>query len=184
MNPWFISIPFISALAGGLLGWATLKILFTKSILEKSQKLFANRLGKIASDTFSFDEIENKISDTGNFKKIMPMIEEHVDEFLRVRLSKEMPWISMFISNKTINSLKNIFMQELEILFPQVMKNYAATLKNDFDIEKIITQKIAAIPSTTLKEYLEPVILKPFLVYGIITGFITGLLQILLISLL
>ncbi len=75
-------------------------------------------------------------------------------------------------------------MQELEVLFPQVMKNYVATLKDDFNIEKIIAGKIAAIPPTTLKKYLEPMIWKPFLAYGIISGFITGLLQILLISIL
>ena len=48
----------------------------------------------------------------------MPMIEDHVDEFLRHKLGKEMPCLSLFIGDKTIKHSKWIFMQELEDAFP------------------------------------------------------------------
>jgi hypothetical protein len=49
--------------------------------------------------------------------------------FLRIKLKDEMPMLSMFIGDKTITSLKKFFMQEIEILFPQVMKQFAANLE-------------------------------------------------------
>jgi hypothetical protein len=54
-----------------------------QGIFPKRQKQFAEKLGKLVSAEFlSFTDIEQKISDPDNLKKIMPMIESHVDDFL------------------------------------------------------------------------------------------------------
>ena len=82
-------------------------------IFPKRQQQFAEKLGKLVSAEFlSFDDIEQKISNPENLKKVMPMIETHVDDFLRNRLKDEMPVISMFIGDKTITNLKTMFMKE------------------------------------------------------------------------
>ena len=113
----------------------------------------------------------------------MPVIEVHVDEFLNVKLMKEMPFLSMFIGNKTISSLKKTFMGELEVLFPQVMKNYATNLKSEFDIEKIITQKIGNLAPESIEPLFYREMSKPlarFKLIGAITGFIIGGLHVIL----
>jgi len=74
----------------------------------------------------------------------MPMIEEHIDDFLRNKLKKEMPFIGMFVGDKTIGSLKKVFLTELETLFPNIMKSYASNLIADLNIEQLVSQKIAA----------------------------------------
>ena len=56
-----------------------------------------------------------------------------------------MPIIGMFIGDKTIDSLKKVFITELEILFPQVMSSYASNLAHDLNIEELVTHKIAAV---------------------------------------
>jgi hypothetical protein len=58
----------------------------------------------------------------------MPMIGAHVDNFLKNKLSDEMPFLSLFIGDKTIKSLKKTFMQELEILFPQINEKLCRSL--------------------------------------------------------
>ena len=159
-----------------------------QGILPKYQREFANKVGKLVAEKFfSFDELEQKIINPDNLKKVMPVIEEHVDEFLNVKLMKEMPVLSMFIGSKTISSLKKTFMEELEVLFPQVMKNYATNLKSEFDIEKIVIQKIEnlapeLIESLFFRDMSKPI--RRFKLIGATTGFIIGLFQVILLFIL
>jgi uncharacterized membrane protein YheB (UPF0754 family) len=113
----------------------------------------------------------------------MPVIEQHVDEFLRVKLGKEMPVISMFIGEKTIVTMKTVFMKELETLFPQVLKNYAGNLKSELNIEKMITEKIAAFPMDKLESIFNDQLSKEMnaiRMIGALSGFVIGIIQILL----
>jgi uncharacterized membrane protein YheB (UPF0754 family) len=196
MNYWLFIIPVISAFIGWVTNWIAIKMLFhprePKKILgitfhgifPKRQQQFAEKLGKLISAEFlSFTDIEQKISDPENLKKIMPMIENHVDDFLRIKLRDEMPVLSMFIGDKTIASLKKVFMQEIEILFPQVMKQFASNLKNELDLEEIVIKKVAGFSSDKLEEVLYQIMSKEFRfveIIGAVIGFIIGLLQVML----
>lgn len=196
MNPWLLLIPVIAAFIGWITNRIAIKMLFhprepkkilgltIQGIFPKRQQQFAQRLGKIVSDEFlSFDDIEKKISSPGNLKKIMPMIERQVDDFLRQRLSDEMPVISMFIGDKTIGRMKAAFMQEIETIFPIVMKQYAANLKTELDLEHIVTSKVSAFSSDKLEEILYQIMSKEFRfveIIGAVIGFIIGSLQVIL----
>ncbi|MBK6826354.1 MAG: DUF445 family protein [Chitinophagaceae bacterium] len=116
-------------------------------------------------------------------KKIMPMLESHIDHFLRVKLSDEMPVISMFIGDKTIQKMKSAFMQEIETLFPKVMKQYAVNLKDELDIESIVTAKVAAFSSDKLEDILYQIMSKEFRfveIIGAVIGFLIGAFQVLI----
>lgn len=153
-------------------------------IFPKRQKVFAEKLGKLVSaELLSFEDIQQKITNPQNLQKLMPMIEGHVDNFLRNKIGDEMPFLSMFIGDKTISSLKQIFMQELETLFPQIMKNYAVHLQEELDLEKIVTDKVAAFSTEKLESILQQIMSKEFRfveILGGIIGFLIGLLQVLI----
>jgi uncharacterized membrane protein YheB (UPF0754 family) len=196
MNYWLILIPVISAFIGWVTNWVAIKMLFHPrepkrilgitfhGIFPKRQQQFAEKLGKLVSAEFlSFADIEEKISNPENLKKVMPMIEAHVDSFLRTRLSAEMPMISMFIGDKTINKLKDALMKEIESLFPQVMKQYAANLKTELDLEQIVIKKVSGFSSDKLEEILYQIMSKEFRfveVIGAVIGFIIGAIQVLI----
>ena len=196
MNYWLILIPLISAFIGWVTNWVAIKMLFhprePKKILgitfhgifPKRQQQFAEKLGKLVSAEFlSFDDIEQKISNPENLKKIMPMIENHMDDFLRNRLGAEMPVISMFIGDKTISKLKESFMKEIEVLFPQVMKQYATNLKDELDLEQIVIKKVAGFSSDKLEEVLYQIMSKEFRfveIIGAVIGFIIGVVQVII----
>ena len=115
-----------------------------QGILPKEQSAIAAQAGKIVAEQFfSIKSIEEKISDPSVLQKIMPVIEEHIDDFLRNKLKKEMPFVGMFVGDKTIGSMKKVFMTELETLFPDIMKSYASNLVSDLNIENLVSQKIA-----------------------------------------
>ena len=194
MNYWLFVIPVISAFIGWISNRVAIKMLFhprhPKKILgvtfhgifPKRQQQFAEKLGKLVSTEFlSLGDIEQKISNPENLQKVMPMIETHVDDFLRNRLKDEMPVISMFIGDKTIDNLKKLFMQEIEVLLPQVMKQYAANLKSELDLEQIVIQKVSKFSSDKLEEVFYQIMSKELRfvkIIGAVIGFIIGLIQI------
>jgi len=193
---WFYTIPFISAFIHWLTIWMALKLLFhprqPKKILgftlhgvfPKRQRQIAESLGKIVGqELLSFGDIEQTITNPENVRKILPLAEEHIDNFLRNKLKESMPMIAMFIGDKTINQLKAVFMTELEELFPVIMKNYVANLRNDLDLERIVVDKIAGFSTDRLEAMLNQFLTKEFRfveVIGAILGFLIGLLQIML----
>ncbi|MBK8951453.1 MAG: DUF445 family protein [Chitinophagaceae bacterium] len=199
MNYWLLLIPLISAFIGWITNWIAIKMLFhprepkiflgitIQGIFPKRQKQFAEKLGKLVSDEFlSFNDIEEKISNPDNLKKIMPMIEKHIDDFLRFRLSDEMPVISMFIGDKTIIKIKGALMEEIETLFPIVMKQYTGNLKSELDLEHIVITKVAGFSSDKLEEILYQIMSKEFRfveIIGAVIGFIIGVLQIIITQL-
>ena len=189
-------IPFISAFIGWFTNWIAIKMLFhpreSKKILgirfqgifPKRQKQFAEKLGKLVSaELLSFSDIEQKITNPANVAKLMPFIEEHIDQFLRVKLAEQMPVISMFIGDKTIQQLKSVFTAELENLFPVIMQNYMGNLKQDLDLEKIVTAKVVLFSTDKLENILNAIMSKEFRfveIIGGVLGFLIGLLQVLL----
>ena len=189
-------IPIISAFIGWFTNWIAIKMLFHPrepkrilgitfhGIFPKRQKIFAEKLGKMISAEFlSYEEIEEKIANPKNLEKLMPMIGAHVDNFLRNKLSDEMPFLSLFIGSKTIKSLKKTFMQELEILFPQIMKRYAGHLEEELDLEKIVIDKVSAFSTDKLEDILYQIMSKEFRfveILGGVIGFLIGIVQVLI----
>lgn len=176
MNYWLLLIPFISAFIGWLGSWIAGKMLVQKIIPGRQQQL-AMEIGKAASAGFSFAGIEKKINDPENIKKIMPVVEAHIDDFLRQKLKTKMPMIGMLIGDKTINSLKEIFLKEIEEMFPLILKQFAGDLKKELDIQTLISAKINSVTPSQLQKSFSPV-LNYFGLAGAITGFIVGLVNI------
>jgi len=155
-----------------------------QGIFPKRQEQFAQKLGKMVSnELLSFQDIESKISNPANVQKLMPFVEQHIDHFLRVKLADQMPVISMFIGDKTINQLKAVFIAELTELFPVIMKNYMNNLQEELDLEKIVIEKVSGFSSDKLEDMLNAIMTKEFRfveIIGGVLGFIIGLIQVLL----
>lgn len=195
MSYWYLLFPVVCAFIGWVTNWLAIKMLFHpktpkkivgitfQGIFPKRQQKFAEKLGKLVSEEFlSFDDIEAKISNPENLSKIMPIIESHMDDFLRNKLKDEMPVINMFLGEKTIDNLKTIFMKEIATLMPIVMKQYAANLKTELDLEQIVITKVAAFSSDKLEEVLYQIMSKEFRfveIIGAVIGFLIGSMQVL-----
>ncbi|MDP4262087.1 MAG: DUF445 domain-containing protein [Bacteroidota bacterium] len=175
MNYWFLFIPVISAIIGWAGSWVAGKILLFK-VIPKHRQGIAEKIGAIVSAEFPFSSIEEKIMDPATIKKIMPLVEEHIDDFLRNKLKEKMPVISMFIGDKTINSLKEVFLKEIENIFPQVLKRFAGDLQSKLNIGELVTEKVKGIPAPQLENLFGPV-LKYFRFTGAATGFVIGLIN-------
>lgn len=196
MSYGLLLIPVISAFIGWFTNWIAIKMLFhprkpvkilgftIQGIFPKRQQQFAEKLGKLVSqELLSFRDIEQKLTHPDNIRQLMPVVDEHIDRFLREKLSSEMPVISMFIGEKTIQQLKSVFMSELETLFPVIMQRYMGNLQQQLDLEKIVVDKVAGFSSDKLEEILKGIMSKEFRfveILGGILGFLIGLLQVLI----
>ncbi|MDO8996216.1 DUF445 domain-containing protein [Sediminibacterium sp.] len=189
-------IPIISAFIGWFTNWIAIKMLFHPKkpvkilgitfvgIFPKRQAQFAEKLGKlVSSELLSFQDIESKITNPDNINQLMPQIDAHIDHFLRVKLADQMPVISMFIGDKTIQQMKSVFMTELTELFPGIMKSYMGNLQRDLDLEKIVIEKVKGFSSDKLEQILNDIMAKEFRfveIIGGVLGFLIGIIQVIL----
>lgn len=196
MNYWLILIPFISSFIGWFTNWIAIKMLFHPrmpikifgitfhGIFPKRQQQFAEKLGKLVSaELISFQEIEKKITNSKNLDKVLPFIEERIDDFLRRKLSEVFPIISMFIGDSTINQLKTIFMEELKGIFPEMIKKYMQNLESELNLEQMVTAKVATFSSEKMESILNQIMTKEFKfveIIGGVLGFLIGIMQIIL----
>ncbi len=196
MNWVLILIPFISAFIGWFTNWIAIKMLFHprlpkkilgitfQGIFPKRQKQFAMKLGKLVSnELLSFDDIEKKIANPQNVEKIMPVLEAHIDTFLKEKLTAQIPMLAMFVGEKTIAQVKDVFMVELQELFPVLMKQYMNTLQKELDLEQIVTEKVGKFSSDKLEEILNQIMSNEFRfveIIGGVLGFLIGIVQVFL----
>ncbi len=189
-----ILIPFISAFIGWFTNWIAIKMLFHpkkpvnvlgltfQGIFPKSQAQFAQKLGVlVATELIHFDEIAAKLKDPEQLQALNPTIEAHIDSFLRVRLKEKIPVVAMFIGDNTINKLKDGMMEEINVLLPDVIDRYTSGLSEKIDIERMVTEKVAAFSSDKLEEILQSIMKKEFRfveILGGVVGFLIGLLQV------
>lgn len=196
MNWVLILIPFISAFIGWFTNWIAIKMLFHprlpkkilgvtfQGIFPKRQQQFAMKLGKLVSnELLSFNEIEQKITNPQNVEKLLPMLEAHIDVFLKEKLTAQIPMLAMFVGEKTIAQVKGVFMTELQELFPLLMKQYMGTLQQELDLEKIVTEKVGKFSSDKLEEILNQIMSTEFRfveIIGGVLGFLIGIVQVLI----
>lgn len=94
-----------------------------------------------------------------------------------------MPVLSMFMGDNMINKIKNVFMDEMEVLLPRIIHQYIDSHKEDLDLEKIVTDKVSGFSSDKLEEILNSIMKKEFRfieIIGGVLGFIIGIVQVLI----
>jgi uncharacterized membrane protein YheB (UPF0754 family) len=192
-----IMIPVISAFIGWIPIRIAIKMLFhpkkpvrilgftIQGIFPRRQPQFAQKVGALVSNELvSFPEIEATITNEENVKKIMPLAEIHIDDFLRNKLKDAFPMIGMLIGEKTIGTLKTIFMNELETIFPIIIKEYVQNLQKDLDLENMVAAKIAALSADKLEASLYQALAKELRlvqIFGVVLGLLMGLVQVFVI---
>ena len=185
--------PFIAAFTGWFTTWIAIKMLFhprnpvrfmgvtLQGVFPKRQALVADKIGHmVASELIHFDDIASRISDPEELKKLTPVIEQHLDDFLKVKLKEKLPVIAMFVTGSTLDKIKEGMLEEINILLPDLISRYTDSLSQKIDIRKMVTEKVAKFSSDKLEQILEAVMKKEFAfleVIGGVLGFVIGLIQ-------
>lgn len=184
-------LPLIAAFIGWLINSIAVTLLFRpytpvklgfinlQGLFPKRQTQLAQSIGTLVAQQFSFEDIKSKMTDPEKIRKIIPLVEAHLDSFLRERLPKAMPVLSMFIGDSIVNQIKTHLVAELDTLFPVLISQYLDNVEQDLNPEKMISQKIAGISAAQLETTTHTLLsreLKNFRLLGAISGLLTGLI--------
>jgi hypothetical protein len=137
-------LPLLIACFGWVIAWGFVKIIFLphRSISIAGIKWtspFAKRIAQLP-----VQEIMSNLAPGDSFKNVLPFIDAKLDEFFKERLVQKMPIVSMFIGDKTIIQLKEVFIEELQQLFPDLVIQFTKTAQLQFllNIEELWSRKL------------------------------------------
>ena len=141
------------------------------------QKHFAADAASYVKDhLFTSGGPVEKLNDPLLYEKLKPEIENHVDYFLKEKLSAVFPLLYKFMGEKTLGQFKHAFLAEIDLLFPEIMNKYAGELFNNMDIENMISTKLAAINPATLQQNMMSKFNKQIRFYIICCGVIGAIM--------
>jgi len=170
-----VLLPLLVACFGWLISWGFIKLLFFP---HRSMQLLGihwqSPFATMAKE-ISLDTILPSLTKADSIKALLPFIDAKLDEFFKERLVKKMPVISMFIGDKTITQLKEVFLEELEQLFPNLITKFSQIAKEQFLLN------IETKWSNELETYLVKATQK-IRIIAFCLGFIWGLLLQFIIS--
>lgn len=197
MNYWLILIPLTTAASGWLTISVAIRMLFYpakptsfagiswQGWIPRNRRRYADQIASEVHKSFAANEALPKyLSDPSILNKITPQLENHIDHFLRIKLKQTMPVVGMLIGDRTINQLKELFMKELELLFPPVMQRYATHLQEEPFIEDLVREKLLSFSSEELRAMLDKALRKELMflrLLALVIGAVVGLLQVVLI---
>ena len=191
----FLVIPLVSAFTGWIISRILISILFYPAkpirlfgftwsgMFSGSHSLIYKKLESLTKQhLFSPDEILQFALSPETFQKILPTIETHIDHFLKVTLKEKMPMVGSLIGERTTSQMKTIFMDELEVLFPVIIKDYSTHLLSDPGITRKIREKLNTIPAAHMKVLVFRLFSNELRIIqwiGVIAGLLIGVIQLL-----
>ena len=171
------SFPLIAAILGWLFNLIFINRLFGKTIPAQVPAI-ASAAGKyLSSHLLQANKLTTGLADPQKLATLRPVIESHIDIFLKEKLKEKMPAIAMFIGEKTIDVMKKSLMEEIDLLLPNLLEQYLSNIGERLNIEKIITEKMTALPKGKIEALLRQQLGKErrqFQLFGALCGLVTG----------
>ena len=154
----------MTAIFGWIIAWLFVKVLFLNWRGGLNQSIV-----NLNIDQFITNEASLK-----QFDLLMPTLDKHLDDFFNHKLTQKMPIIAMFIGNKTIDQLKEVFIEVLKLMFPELIQKL---LKGSVKEMETLDQKwIKTLESALIKATSK------IRIAAFILGFLWGILLFLLIK--
>jgi uncharacterized membrane protein YheB (UPF0754 family) len=151
---------------------------------KKEKAIKAALVAVIKKELSATNNLADQLTSQQNLEKLKPEIEQHIDVFLKIKLKEAMPMIGMLIGDRTTSQLKTLFMQEMESLFPSVMKSYVNHIKTDDGLDRLISTRLEAItPAIVERNFFIQAgpELRKLQLAAAFTGFAVGCVQVLTI---
>ena len=149
----------IAALIGSMILSVLLVHFAAMALMGAARGLFTDNLqlaglirSRLENQQFDTSFLKDKLLSPAVYADLLPQIEAHVDHFLNVKLKEQMPVVGMMVGERTIAQMKGIFLNELELLFPEVMEGYLSGLEKDAELKKQMTEKLIRLASVLVAD--------------------------------
>ncbi len=169
-----------------MLGWF-LNVLLCRylrnSYIPKLTAKLSKQAGSGITTLFRDSEsLKSLVESSGLSERSLPYLEQHIDHFLTIKLPEQIPMLGMFITSKTTDQVKAVFLNELKTLIPGFLtKLLSSETGEKADFDNFLSRKIE---ETTSKQFLIPAFsaaLRKLKIWGFVTGLFIGLLNLLLV---
>lgn len=150
-----IFIPLLT----GLLGWAMIW-LFAKSLFFPTNSIQIGRFKWKSGFALLVDQfpieffIANEHETDAQFKAMQPLMEQKLDHFFSHTIQDKLPMLSMFIGDKTTTQLKTVFLDELALIFPEIIGQFAQKAKKK--LTDGLANKLASTLAPILMKAIKP----------------------------
>lgn len=177
-------LPVIAAFLGWLSNLIFVRYLFGK-VLPAQAPVMASRVGKYISDqVMSVDVLAGNLTDPEKLRALKPLIESHIDIFLKEKIKEKMPAVAMFIGEKTMDMMKKSLMEEIDVMLPELIRKYLGNVGDQLNIEKQVMARVRALPEGQIEALLHRNLKREksmFGLYGAVSGLVIGLILALLV---
>jgi uncharacterized membrane protein YheB (UPF0754 family) len=143
--------------------------------------------GAIDEKLSSGNSIGKVLDDPELLQQLKPEMEGHIDIFLRDKLPAAFPLLAGMMGEKTKATLKGAFLDEVETIFPSVMKSFSSQLFSKLQPLELIEKHLAAINISSLEKIVYRKAGRQLLhlkLAGAFAGFLLGTIQVFVIEIL
>ncbi len=189
-----VLLPIISALIGWFTNWVAVKMLFYPrqphrilgitfhGIFPKHQTEVAAKIGSmIASELLTPEDVTPHLKSSEQMSHIKAIVERKMDDYLNGSFQQKHPVLAALLSEKRRSEFKEEILDEIEYFTPEIIDHVVMKMEKDFDVAKIISDRVAVLEVDKLEQLLMKVLEKEFKFVeyiGGIIGFLIGLLQV------
>lgn len=194
-------LPYMLPLTGAATGWAIISItqyfLFRphspvsilgisfQGVLPAAQQDIARSIALMVTKELKAEKLTAHLVNEDELSKLTPSIEKHIDTFLSVKLNEKLPILAMYAGPSTMQKIKEGMMEEIELLLPDLIRQYAVALIEKNNPGQMAGEKLMNTPFTEIEQVLRPVVNKlsfKLKIFAAATGFIAGIVQYLLVG--
>jgi uncharacterized membrane protein YheB (UPF0754 family) len=132
----------------------------------------------------SSDILGRTIDDPGLLEQLRPEMEAHIDLFLKDKLPIAFPLLANMMGEKTKATLKGAFLEEVETIFPAVMKSFSGKLMTRLQPAALIEEKLREIDWLALEKIMHSKAARQILrmkLAGAGAGFLVGRVQVIVL---
>lgn len=192
------TLPFIAAIIGWVTNFIAIKMLFhprkpvkvlfvtIQGIFPKRQKAIAERLGHVvANELFSFNDLKQVLVNKDTVTGLDEVLGSKIDDFLDNKLPQKMPMLALVLNKSLKQTIKSTLLEQFEEALPAMIDNLTSKLEGSLDIEKTVSEKVAAFSTDKLEQILFSILKKEFRfieVIGAVLGFLIGVAQLLMLK--
>lgn len=155
------TVLFVLPVAMAATAWSTVHVLLrgTRVYLPRVLKASAGELSPIVAKEIVAAAHTMSVSLNGSGTETMrPLIEAHLDTYLRVRLREKMPVIASFIGDSTLVKLKESMIEEIDVLLPQVVQGYVSSALDVTVVQDKVTVALQQVDEKKIGELVKPLL--------------------------
>ncbi|MCB0317615.1 MAG: DUF445 family protein [Bdellovibrionales bacterium] len=186
-------LPFVAALIGWLTNYLAVRMLFhprkkinllvlkLQGVFPKRQAALAKKLGEVVSEElFSASDVQRILTEAAKSDKARKLLELKFEELISNKLPNIIPMISMVLNPILVQSLKALFLTEMEQMIDQAVVEMGDEVEKRFDIHEIVEEKVKNFSSDKLESLILSIMRKELRfveIVGGVLGFFIGCAQ-------